>query len=139
MKFFKHPMGVHRHWMSKSLPICKLALAGLVLINMQATAATALKTTNNLNFNTKINIAKITGKVVDEKGEPLIGVSVRIKGTTTGTQTDTRGNFTVDATPQTVLVISYIGFTTQEVTVGSRTSLTITLVSNNNLNEVVVT
>jgi TonB-linked SusC/RagA family outer membrane protein len=139
MKFFKHPMGVHRHWISKSLPICKLALAGLVLINMQATAATAPKSANNLNFNTKTSIAKITGKVVDEKGEPLIGVSVRIKGTTTGTQTDTNGNFTVDATPQTVLIISYIGFTTQEVPVGSRTSLTITLVSNTSLNEVVVT
>jgi TonB-linked SusC/RagA family outer membrane protein len=139
MKFFKHPMGVHRHWISKSLPICKLALAGLVLINTQATAATAPKLANNLNFNTKTSIAKVTGKVVDEKGEPLIGVSVRIKGTTTGTQTDTQGNFTVDATPQTILIISYIGFTTREVPVGSRTSLTITLVSNTSLNEVVVT
>jgi TonB-linked SusC/RagA family outer membrane protein len=139
MKFFKHPMGVHRHWISKSLPICKLALAGLVLINTQATAATAPKLANNLNFNTKTSIAKVTGKVIDEKGEPLIGVSVRIKGTTTGTQTDTQGNFTVDATPQTVLIVSYIGFTTQEIAVGTRTSLTITLVANTSLNEVVVT
>ncbi|SDP70933.1 TonB-linked outer membrane protein, SusC/RagA family [Mucilaginibacter sp. OK268] len=139
MKFLKHPTGVHRPWISKSLPLCKLALAGLVLINTQTVALASPKLANSLNFNLKTNIAKISGKVVDEKGEPLIGVSIRIKGTTTGTQTDTQGNFTLDADSKTVLIVSYIGFTTKEVIVGSKTSFTITLASNNNLNEVVVT
>ncbi|MBB6109330.1 TonB-linked outer membrane protein, SusC/RagA family [Mucilaginibacter lappiensis] len=139
MKFLKHPMGVHRPWISKSLPLCKLALAGIVLINTQTVAHASPKFTNKLNFNINSSIAKISGKVVDEKGEPLVGVSVRIKGTTTGTQTDANGNFTLDADSKTVLIVSYIGFSTKEVIVGSKTSLTITLLSNNNLNEVVVT
>ncbi|WP_202985219.1 SusC/RagA family TonB-linked outer membrane protein [Mucilaginibacter inviolabilis] len=139
MKFLKHPMGVHRPWISKSLPLCKLALAGIVLINTQTVAHASPKFTNNLGFNINSNIAKISGKVIDEKGEPLVGVSIRVKGTTTGTQTDANGNFTLEADSKTVLIVSYIGFTTKEVAVGSKTSLTITLTSNNNLNEVVVT
>lgn len=139
MKFLKHPMGVHRPWISKSLPLCKLALAGIVLINTQTIATASPKLANSHNFNINKNIAKVSGKVVDEKGEPLVGVSIRIKGTTTGTQTDTNGNFTLDADSKTVLIVSYIGFATQEVTIGTRTSLTISMKSNANLNEVVVT
>lgn len=139
MKFFKHPLGMHKPWIAKSLPLCKLALAGIVLINTQAIATAAPKVKPNITFNTNLNIAKITGKVVDEKGEPLIGVSIRVKGTTTGTQTDSQGNFSVDVDSKTVLVVSYIGFTTKEVTVGTKTALTITLTTNTNLNEVVVT
>jgi TonB-linked SusC/RagA family outer membrane protein len=139
MKFFKHQTGVHRPWISKSLPLCKLALAGIVLINTQTVAHASPKLANSLNFNVKTNIAKIGGKVVDDKGSPLIGVSIRIKGTTTGTQTDVNGNFSLEGDSKTVLVVSYIGFTTQEITVGNRTSLSITLIANTNLNEVVVT
>ncbi|MFB0496587.1 hypothetical protein ABID99_002824 [Mucilaginibacter sp. OAE612] len=93
MKFFKHPVGVQRPWVSKSLNLCKFALAGMVLLNMQASAAEAPKANAKSNYNFNLNFAKLTGKVVDEKGEPLVGVSIRIKGTTTGTQTDANGNF----------------------------------------------
>ncbi|PWK77399.1 TonB-linked SusC/RagA family outer membrane protein [Mucilaginibacter oryzae] len=139
MKFFKHPVGVHRPWVSQSLNLCKFALAGIVLLNTQASAAEAPKAKATSNFNFNLNFAKLTGKVVDEKGEPLVGVSIRIKGTTTGTQTDANGNFTLDVQPNTVLILSYIGYGTTEVAVGGKSTITITLKSNTNLNEVVVT
>jgi len=82
----------------------------------------------------------ITGKVVDDKGIPLPGVSIKIKGTGTGTVTDVNGGFSINAADNATLVISYIGYDTQEVVVGSRSSLTITLLpSSKNLSEVVVT
>lgn len=139
MKFFKHPVGVHRPWVSKSLNLCKFAIAGMVLLNIQASAAEAPKAKTNSNFNFNLNFAKLTGKVVDEKGEPLVGVSIRIKGTTTGTQSDANGNFTLDVQPNTVLIVSYIGYGTKEVAAGGKSTITITLNSNTNLNEVVVT
>ncbi|WPV02458.1 SusC/RagA family TonB-linked outer membrane protein [Mucilaginibacter sp. cycad4] len=139
MKFFNHPVGVHRPWVSQSLNLCKFALAGMVLLNMQASAAEAPKAKAKSNINFNLNFAKLTGKVVDEKGEPLVGVSIRIKGTTTGTQTDANGNFTLDVQPNTVLTVSYIGYGTKEVAVGGKSTITITLNANTNLNEVVVT
>lgn len=82
----------------------------------------------------------VKGKVVSDKGEELIGVSITVKGTTTGTVTDVNGNFTLpNVEANTVLVVKYVGFATQEVTVGSQTNLTITLVTqSSSLNEVVV-
>jgi TonB-linked SusC/RagA family outer membrane protein len=84
--------------------------------------------------------APIKGKVVSDKGEELVGVSVSIKGSTGGTITDINGNFTINnVEPTTVLVFKYIGFTTQEVTVGNQTTLAVTLVTQaSNLSEVVV-
>ena len=73
---------------------------------------------------------KVSGRVVDKNGEAVIGAAVMVKGTTTGTSTDIDGNFTLQiADPKTaVLEFSYLGFKTQEVAVGSRTSFMITLV-----------
>jgi TonB-linked SusC/RagA family outer membrane protein len=84
--------------------------------------------------------AKITGIVKDTTGETLVGVSVHIKGTTTGGQTDATGKFSIDAKPGDVLVFTYIGFTTQEITVGDAPIINVTLTSGSkNLQEVVVT
>jgi iron complex outermembrane receptor protein len=70
----------------------------------------------------------ITGKVASETEGPLIGASVVVQGTTTGTTTDIDGNFTITVPgPEAVLMISYIGYTTQTVTVGSQTSINIFL------------
>ncbi len=82
----------------------------------------------------------IKGKVTSDKGEELVGVSVTVKGSTTGTVTDVNGNFSLNnVEPTTVLVIKYVGFTTQEVTVGNQTNLSITLITQpSNLSEVVV-
>ncbi len=82
----------------------------------------------------------VTGLVRDDRGEGLPGVSVTIKGSTRGTSTDNTGRFQVAVPgPETVLVFSYIGYAKQELTVGNRQSLSVTLVPDEqNLNEVVV-
>ncbi len=59
--------------------------------------------------------ATVKGSVVDENGEPIIGASVIVKGTSQGTVTDFDGNFSLNCKPSDVLVISYVGFLTQEV------------------------
>lgn len=87
-------------------------------------------------------VAAITvkGKVTDEANKPLIGVSVKVKGTNGGTQTDIDGNFTIDVpSPNTTLVFSYIGYDPQEIQVNGRTAISVQLKgSANSLNEVVV-
>ena len=82
----------------------------------------------------------ISGKIVDsETGEPLPGAYVQIKGTNTGTVTDLEGNYSISASPDDVLVISFVGFESQELTVGNRTVIDIQLASDiDQLSEVVV-
>ncbi|GAB4043362.1 TonB-dependent receptor [Spirosoma litoris] len=82
----------------------------------------------------------ISGTVVDEKGEALPGVSVLLKGTQRGTTTNSQGAFQL-AVPEksSVLVFSFVGYQTQEATVGNQTSLTIRMAADDkSLNEVVV-
>lgn len=69
----------------------------------------------------------VTGTVTDDAGEPLIGASVLIQGTSTGTITDMDGNYSIAATPEDVLVFSYVGMTTQDITVGAQTVINVTL------------
>ena len=69
----------------------------------------------------------VTGTVVDEQGLPLPGVNVLIKGTSTGTQTDFGGNYTISATPQDVLVFSYVGFLTTDRLVGAQDVINVSL------------
>jgi TonB-dependent starch-binding outer membrane protein SusC len=81
----------------------------------------------------------ITGKVTDPAGVGMPGVNVVQKGTTNGTSSDADGNFSIEASPTDVLVISFIGYTTKEVTVGNQSSFTIALDEDvQNLQEVVV-
>jgi TonB-dependent starch-binding outer membrane protein SusC len=72
--------------------------------------------------------ATLGGRVITQTGEPLPGVTVQLKGTTRGTTTDPDGNFRLtDLSPGTVLQVSFVGYSTQEITVGEQPSLTITL------------
>ena len=82
----------------------------------------------------------ITGAIVDSTDEPLIGANVLVKGTTNGTITDFDGKFTLkDVTPSDILVCSYIGYLTEEVKVGDRTSFKIVMKDDSKaLDEVVV-
>jgi len=84
---------------------------------------------------------KYKGKVIggDDK-EPIIGASVRVKGGKAGTVTDINGDFVLSLKSGDVLSVSYIGYQTTEITVGSAVNLSITLKpSKNSLNEIVVT
>ncbi len=81
----------------------------------------------------------ISGKVVDGAGESLIGVNIQVKGTNKGTATDFDGNFALeDIDENAILVVSYVGYQTQEVMVAGKSNLTITLVSDSQLLEEVV-
>lgn len=90
-------------------------------------------------LNAQQQISKVTGKVVDTKGEPIIGANVVVKGTTNGTITDFDGNFSIEAPANAVLQVSYIGYVQQDVPVNNRTSLQIAIKEDTqNLDEVVV-
>ena len=62
--------------------------------------------------------SKVRGVVTDVNGEPLIGASVMVKGTSRGTATDLDGNYTIDAKKGEVLTFSYVGYIPSEVKVG---------------------
>lgn len=85
---------------------------------------------------------KISGKITDENAAPLNGVSVIIKGSSTGTTTDENGNFTISVpSSSSVLVVSYQGYLQREIAVGSNTTFNVQLlpdVQRRDLNEVVV-
>ncbi|MEA5128838.1 MAG: TonB-dependent receptor [Proteiniphilum sp.] len=70
---------------------------------------------------------QINGRVVDEENEPLPGVSVSVKGTSTGTITDLDGLYAITVKSEDVLVFSFIGFTTQEIIVGQQKSINVTM------------
>ncbi len=82
---------------------------------------------------------QVGGLVTDVQGEPLIGVSVRVKGTSTGTVTDFDGNYTIQAATGSTLVFSYVGYLTQELVVGNQSVLNVEMSEDSQaLEEVVV-
>lgn len=82
---------------------------------------------------------KITGKVVDETGESIIGASVKVKGTTVGTITNLEGEFTLNVPKKKVIEISFIGYKTREIAIGREHQLHITLEEDTKvLDEVIV-
>lgn len=82
---------------------------------------------------------KITGNVIDNYGDPVIGANIIVKGTTSGTITDVNGDFSLDVPSDAVLVISFIGYISQEVAVGTQTVVNVKLAENAKaLDEVVV-
>ncbi len=83
--------------------------------------------------------AQVTGTVTDEAGEPLIGANVLVKGTTTGVITDFDGKYSISANEGDVLVISYTGYDTKEVSVGSGSVVDIVLSEGVTLTTAVVT
>ena len=82
---------------------------------------------------------KVKGQVVDQTGEPLIGATVRVKGSQSGSVTDFDGNFEIDAASDATLVVSYIGYKDREIAVRGRAVIdTIQLESDDNMLEQVV-
>ena len=89
--------------------------AGTPCVQMFATSPEAMTQTQG---------RKVQGKVVDQTGEPLIGVSIQVKGTQQGAVTDMDGNFSLDAAPGATLVVSYIGYQTQTLKASSTMNIT---------------
>ncbi|WP_169305532.1 SusC/RagA family TonB-linked outer membrane protein [Sphingobacterium alkalisoli] len=86
-------------------------------------------------------LVNVTGKVVDEKGQPVVGATVLVKGTKTGVKTDQDGVFRINL-PQgnSIVVVSYVGYNVKEVDMAGQQNVTITLEeSDNAMDEIVVT
>lgn len=83
---------------------------------------------------------QITGTVIEKGGSGLVGVNVLVKGTSNGTMTDVNGGYTITASPDDVLVFSFVGYTSQETAVGNRTAIDVELDPDiTTLQEIVVT
>ncbi len=81
----------------------------------------------------------VSGTVVDELGEPLIGATVQQKGTSNGTSTDIDGNYSLSISPKGSITVSYVGYNTQTIDVNGRTVINVTMQENSAvLDEVVV-
>jgi TonB-linked SusC/RagA family outer membrane protein len=79
--------------------------------------------------------APITGTITDTDGEPVIGASIAVKGTGVGTVSDINGKFSIQAGPSATLVVSFVGYKTQEIAVKNQTNISIILAINENLLE----
>lgn len=95
---------------------------------------------NNQRLPLQQQVNEIRGTVKDNTGEPIVGANILIKGSNSGVITDLDGRFNIKiSSPKTVLVVSYIGFVPQEITVGNRSTVDIVLASSmESLDEVVV-
>lgn len=81
---------------------------------------------------------EIKGKITDDNGQPLEGVTILVKGTNKGTKTDFNGNFSIDAEPNSTLIISYVGFETTEIKIGNQTNISVQLKPSVVVGEIVV-
>lgn len=88
---------------------------------------------------TSFAYSQIKGKVTDSNGDALVGVSVAIKGTTKGTQTDVSGNYSIEAANNTILVFSFVGYESKEAVVSGQKDINISLgLDDKLLSEIVV-
>lgn len=119
----------------------KVGMAFMLLGASPVVMANADRSNSDLVYEVNQQVGlTLKGVVKDTKNEPLIGVNVLVKGTTTGAITDLDGAFTLNVKKGDVLVISYTGYETQEVVVKDSSPLSVVLKENlTELNEVVVT
>ena len=125
----------NRKTLSKRI-LCLLAI-GLVCSFSMSIYASGTK----LNTFMEQQQAKVTiqGKVIDSKGEPLIGVSVTVKGTTNGTLTDMDGGYSISTTANATLTFTYVGYKPQSIVVGNQKAINVTMQEDSQLmSEVVV-
>ncbi len=117
----------------------------LGLLSMTICLGTQFAFANSNTILSKVELgveiqSTVTGTIIDDAGVPLPGASVVEKGTTNGTQTDFDGNYTIEVDSGATLVISYIGYKSQEVAVDGRSTIDVTLAEDaSQLEEVVVT
>lgn len=119
--------------------VFKLCIFGALALTMPVSSY-ALATAETVSVETDAHVIPVKGKVVNEQGEPLIGVNVRVKGTNTGTITDINGCFKLTLPQDGRLVFSYIGYQELEQTAKDQAELDVVLKEDaQTLNEVVVT
>lgn len=107
--------------------------------SLLATKANMSTTEKSLIISSVMQNQEVKGTVIDEAGEPLIGVNIQVKGTTIGATTDFDGKYSIKAKKGDILVVSYIGYSTQEVKVTGSVVNVILKEDSESLDEVVVT
>lgn len=129
------------HSIRKSFNNIPIFVVGIILIFCSVIPSYAL---NADVWRTGINSVQqdkytVSGKVLDGRGDPIIGANVVEKGTTNGTITDLDGNFSLNVAPNAMLEVSYIGYKSQSISVAGKSTVNITLVEDTEaLEEVVV-
>jgi TonB-linked SusC/RagA family outer membrane protein len=118
--------------------IIKPTTASLLLMTLHVSAAATPRTVISADTYFSLQQKVVKGKVVDDKGFPIPGANVNIKGSKTGVQTDVDGSFAIDAAPNSILVVSYIGMQEQEVVVGKGPMTIVLRESGQKLEEVVI-
>lgn len=111
---------------SMKISSCLFVTAFSALVS-PAFAADVVSVKDNMSIHETLQSKTVTGVVVDAAGVPVIGANVIVKGTTVGTITDFDGNYSLEVPENAVLQISYIGYLTEEVTVGDKSSINVTL------------
>ena len=112
---------------SMKISSCLLATAFSALVSPAFAADAQVNGKDNVSVHETLQSKTVTGVVVDAAGVPVIGANVIVKGTTVGTITDFDGNYSLEVPENAVLQISYIGNLTEEVTVGNKSSINVTL------------
>ena len=129
--------------LSKQLTFLEKGLFSIVLLSgLSGMANVANASTSQISKTDFVQQSQktVTGIVLDDRGDPVIGASVSVKGEKTGAVTDIDGKFTIRTEGNAVLVVSYIGFEQQTVSVTNKNTIRVVLVPNTSeLNEVVVT
>jgi len=113
--------------MRNFLSIMGLPLIMLQMVPFSSAASGTTSVGNHTLESAQQSPVSIRGTITDPSGEPIIGANIVVKGTTTGMISDFDGNFTLDVPSNATLVISYIGYITQEISVGSTRNFKITL------------
>jgi TonB-linked SusC/RagA family outer membrane protein len=125
--------------MKKNLTIISRFIPGYDWPGLKCTFSLLLLLLMQLSVVAQTPERKISGKITSASGEPLSGVSIAVKNTATMTTTDTSGIFTIVAPDNAILVITHVGFKSQEVAVAGQTQLVIALeAGGNTLSDVVV-
>lgn len=124
--------------MNKQLAFVKGGLGLALCFLMVGAGVTPPIHASNANVSISQQAKKVTGTVTDAKGEPLLGVNVVVKGTTNGTITDLDGKYSLEVEPNSILVVSYIGYVSQQIP-ASGSVVNVTLKEDTqNLDEVIV-
>lgn len=111
----------------------------LGLVFLLTTALPVILPQNNLSAQTQAQRKTVKGHVTNEKREAVSGASVSVKGTTTGTNTDVKGDYNISVANNATLVISYVGYDAKEIKVGNGSTFNVQLETNNKeLDQVIV-
>lgn len=124
--------------MNKQLAFVKSGLGLALCFLMVGAGVTPPIHASNANVSISQQAKKVTGMVTDAKGEPLLGVNVVVKGTTNGTITDLDGKYSLEVEPNSILVVSYIGYVSQQIPASGEVVNVTLKEDTQNLDEVVV-